>query len=129
MKKLTGIFLTIASVLFITALVLSPVTGHSGSKSEGRYPISEDVMKIAVKTCEHCHSEPGNPMALIHLNLTIWDKYSPEKQAVKEKSMCETVTNDKMPPKSYRKVHPDEAPTEKDDNNICNWAQSIQLAK
>jgi hypothetical protein len=129
MKKLTSIVLTVASVLFITALILSPVTGQSGSKNAGRNPISNDVMKIAVKTCEYCHAEPGNPMALMHLNLSNWDKYSPEKQAAKAKAMCEMVTKDKMPPKSYRKNHPDEVMTEKDDNKICDWALSIQIDK
>ena len=129
MKNLTSIVLTVANVLFMTALILSPVTGQSGSKNAGRNPISNDVMKIAVKTCEYCHAEPGNPMALMHLNLSNWDKYSPEKQAGKAKDMCKMVTKDKMPPKSFCKSHPDDVPGEKDLKTICDWAQSIQINK
>jgi hypothetical protein len=40
----------------------------------------------------------GNGMAMMHLNLTNWDKFSPEKQADKAKDMCKMVSKGKMPP-------------------------------
>jgi hypothetical protein len=86
-------------------------------------------MKIADKSCVRCHTEPGDFMALSHLNLSNWDKYSPEKQADKAKAMCTMVTKDKMPPKGFREKHPDDVPTSKELNTICDWAQSIQVSK
>ena len=135
MKNLIRIALAVASVLFITALILIPVTGLSGSKdrtektSGGGKTLSEEVTRITVKTCENCHSEPGNPFALSHVNLTFWEKFAPEKQAAKAKAMCDMVTMNKMPPKSYRKSHPNEALTPEDISKICDWAQSLQIAK
>lgn len=129
MKKLISIAVAIASVIFITALILHPINAQSASKQGGGSKIPEGVMKIAEKSCMHCHAEPGDPMALMHLNLSNWDKYSPEKQAGKAKDMCKMVTKDKMPPKSFCKSHPDDAPNEKDLKTICDWAQSLQVNK
>jgi hypothetical protein len=61
-----------------------------------------DVMKIAERSCVKCHTEGGNGMALMHLNLSNWDKFSMEKQADQAKDMCGMVSKEKMPPKSFR---------------------------
>ena len=135
MKKLINNVLAVASVIFITALILIPLNGLSGSNDKGDKStgggktISEDVMKVTVKSCENCHAEPGNPFALSHVNLSFWEKFAPEKQAAKAKAMCDMVTMNKMPPKNYRKNHPDEALTLEDINRICDWAQSLQIAR
>jgi hypothetical protein len=92
-------------------------------------PISPSVMKIAERSCLKCHTEPGNGMALAHLNLSNWDKFSMEKQADKAKDMCKMVSKDKMPPKSFREKNPDGIPTQKEVKTICDWAQSIQIIK
>lgn len=112
------------SVLFITALIIDPVLTQSTIKGSGvNKPISDNVMKIAKKSCVTCHAEPGNGMALAHVNLTNWDKYSPEKQADKAKAMCNMVTKGKMPPKNYRDKHPDGIPSRDEVKTICDWAQ------
>jgi hypothetical protein len=133
MKKIIRIALAVASVLFITALILIPVKGVSGTKdrsgktSGGGKTLSEDVIRITVKSCENCHAEPGNPFALSHVNLSFWEKFAPEKQADKAKAMCDMVTMNKMPPKKYLKNHPDDALIPEDINKICDWAQSLQI--
>ena len=118
MKKLFIIAVAFVCILFITAMVIDPVS--TGSKGK---PISDDVMKIAKKSCIHCHTEPGNKMALMHVNLSDWDKYSPEKQADKAKAMCNMVTKGKMPPKNYREKHPEGVPSKDEIKTICDWAQ------
>jgi cytochrome c5 len=128
MKKLLSIVLTVASFIFTAILFVNPLTAQSALKGGGS-KIPEDVMKIADKSCMHCHAEPGSPMALMHLDLSNWDKYSPEKQAGKAKDMCKMVTKDKMPPKIFCKNHPDDVPNEKDLKTICDWAQSLQVDK
>jgi Haem-binding domain len=130
MKKLISITVAVASVLFITALIINPVTTQSAPKSgDGIKPIPDAVMKIAEKSCVKCHTEPGNGMALAHVNLSKWDKYSPEKQAAKAKAMCNMVTKDKMPPKKFREEHPDGVPSKEEIKTICDWAQSLQIPK
>jgi len=124
------IVVAVTSVLFITALIINPVNIQSAPKggSDGK-SIPANVMKIADKSCVKCHTEPGDFMALSHLNLSIWEKYSPEKQAAKAKAMCTMVTKDKMPPKGFRAKNPDAVPTEANLKTICDWAQSIQITK
>jgi len=127
MKKLFGITIVIVGALFITALIINPVSALK-SAIAGK-PIPEGVLKIAEKSCVKCHTEPGNVMALAHVNLSNWDKYSPEKQAAKAKAMCNMVTKGKMPPKKFGKEHPDGVPTKEEIKTICDWAQSIQVTK
>jgi len=130
MKKLIRIVLAVASILFITALIINPVSAQSAQKGgQKEKSIPDGVMKIAEKSCVNCHTEPGNFMALSHVNLTIWDKYSPEKQADKAKAMCNMVSKEKMPPKKFRENHPDGVPTREEIKTICAWAESIQVAK
>ena len=68
-------------------------------------------------------------MALMHLNLSNWDKFSMEKQSGKAKDMCKMVSKDKMPPKSFREKNPGAAPTKSEAKIICDWASSIQIVK
>ncbi|MCK9423500.1 MAG: heme-binding domain-containing protein [Bacteroidales bacterium] len=127
MKKLTRIALTVASVTFITALIINPVSAKKGG-GVGK-PIPDGIMKIAQKSCVNCHTEPGNFLALSHLNLGKWDSYSPAKQASKAKAMCDKVTKGKMPPKNFRENHPDGVPSKEEIKTICDWAESIQITK
>jgi hypothetical protein len=130
MKKMITILVTFAGVLFIAGLILNPVITQSSPKGvAGGKPIPESVMKIADRSCIHCHVSNGNPMAAAHLNLSNWDKESPEKQAEKANAMCKMVTKGKMPPKSFAKSHPDGVPSAEEVKIICDWAQSIQVEK
>jgi hypothetical protein len=68
-------------------------------------------------------------MALMHLDLSNWDKFSMEKQADKAADMCKMVSKDKMPPKSFREKNPGAAPTQEETKIICDWAKSIRIVK
>jgi len=128
MKKQFGI--AMVSALFILALIISPVTGQSKQKTDGvGKPIPAGIMKVAEKSCVKCHTEPGNGMALSHVNLSNWDKFSAEKQAAKAKAMCNMVTKGKMPPKKFRTEHPDGVPSVEETKALCDWAESIQIPK
>jgi hypothetical protein len=86
-------------------------------------------MQIAERSCVKCHTEGGNGMALMHLNLSNWDKFSMEKQADQAKDMCKMVSKGKMPLKSFREKNPGAAPTQAEVKIICDWATSIQIIK
>jgi len=129
MKK---IWITVAVVcgIVVASLVINQLVAQSTQKKEMMSkPIPANVMKIADKSCVKCHTEPGEPMAIMHLNLSKWDKYSAAKQADKAKAMCTMVTKDKMPPKSFREKNPNDVPSQEETKVICNWAQSIHIAK
>lgn len=127
MKKFISIAVSVTSALFITTLIINPVTAQKSGG--GNKPIPDGIMKIADKSCVHCHTVPGNSMALSHVNLSKWDKYSPKKQAAKAKAMCNMVTKDMMPPKKFRESHPDSVPDKDEVKTICDWAQSLKVTK
>ena len=130
MKRLIRITVAVASVLLINTLIINPVFAQSAQKvNEVGKPIPEGVIKIAEKSCMNCHAKSGNCIARTHVNLSKWDKYSPEKQAAKAKAMCNMVSKEKMPPKKFRENHPEGVPTKEEIKTICDWAKSLQLTK
>jgi hypothetical protein len=130
MNKAIILSFSILIVVFLSSMILNKSAAQSSTKKGiVSKPISPSVMKIAERSCLKCHTEPGNGMALAHLNLSNWDKFSMEKQADKAKDMCKMVSKDKMPPKSFREKNPDGVPTQKEVKTICDWAQSIQIIK
>lgn len=127
MKKLTKLMIVALGAIFVIALINNPVSAQmAGSKAKA---VPEAVNKIFEKSCVKCHAEPGNAMALSHVNLTKWLEYSPEKQAEKANAVCKMVTKGKMPPKHFRKEHPDVNPTSEEVKTLCDWSQSLQIAE
>ena len=130
MKKAISIIFAILGIIFLISMIMNHSMAQSSQK-DGivSKPISASVMKIAERSCVKCHTEGGNGMALMHLNLSIWDKFSLEKQADKAKDMCKMVSKGKMPPKGFREKNPGAAPTKDEVKIICDWATSIQIVK
>jgi hypothetical protein len=130
MKKAIGISFAVLGIIFLTSMIMNHSSAQSSQKSGiVSKPISPSVMKIAERSCVKCHTEGGNGMALMHLNLSNWDKFSMEKQADQAKDMCSMVSKEKMPPKSFREKNPGAAPTKDEAKIICDWATSIQIIK
>ena len=125
MKKLLSIVGVIAAVLILGIWISNPL--KAADKDKMGKPIPANIMKIAEKSCMKCHASGGNGMALSHLNLSNWDKYSAEKQADKAAAMCKMVTKDKMPPKSFREKNPNDVPTKDEIKQICDWSTSIMM--
>jgi hypothetical protein len=130
MKKAISITFAVLGIVFLSSMIINTAPAPSSQKDgTASKLISSSVMKIAKKSCVKCHSESGNGMAMIHLNLSNWDKFSAEKQAEKAKDMCKMVLKDKMPPQGFREKNPGAAPTKVEAKNICDWATSIQVKK
>jgi hypothetical protein len=128
MKTKLRITTSLGCLLFLAGLAGNPATGLSANKGDGGgKPIPENIMKIAERSCVKCHTEPGNFMAISHLNLSNWNKYSADKQASKAKAMCKMLTKGKMPPKKFCEEHPGDVPTQAEVNTICNWAASLEV--
>ena len=130
MKRLIIRVSAIAAILVVAALVFNPLIGNSALQGgDTGKAIPADVMKIAQGSCVKCHTEPGNMMALSHLNLTKWDKLTADKQADKAASMCELVTKGKMPPKGFLEKNPGAALTPAQVKTICDWSESINVSE
>jgi hypothetical protein len=133
MKKAIGVSFAVIGIIFLTSMIMNHSSAKSSLPSQKNgtvsKPISSSVMKIAERSCVKCHTEGGNGMAMMHLNLSNWDKFSPEKQAGKAKDMCKMVFREKMPPKGFREKNPGATPSKDEAKIICDWATSIQSVK
>jgi mono/diheme cytochrome c family protein len=119
MKNLFRFILT--GTLIFGAFIFNPLKAQTIQK-----PIPADVMTVFKKTCVTCHMEPGNKMALSHLNFSKWDESKPEKQASKAKAICKKVSKEPMHPKKFLKEHPEAIPTKEEIKSICDWAAKMQ---
>jgi hypothetical protein len=127
MKKYILITSAIACIFIFTSLMFKRVSAQTTTTiSVVSDPIPVEVMQILSRSCTACHAEPGKGMALSSVNLTQWDKYSKEKQASKATAICNEATDGKMPPKSYKKDHPDAALSENEIKTVCDWAESLK---
>ena len=130
MKKSISIAVAFFCILFITALIINPLSARTAKNGDNMgKAIPESVMKIAAKSCVKCHAEPAKGMSVSMLNLTNWDRLTPEKQAAKAKAMCNMVTKGKMPTKKFRDSNPGGIPTKEEMATICDWATSLQVVK
>jgi hypothetical protein len=128
MKKILVFTLSVVLIAVVVAMITLP--SHAVSQSKSSAPamtssIPDSVAKILEKSCYPCHSEPGNGMAMMHLNFDKWGTYNADKQADKAGDICKKVTKESMPPKSFRKDNPDKVPTAAEVKILCDWANSL----
>ena len=127
MKKLISITLAVLGIVFLTSMLVNDEPALLSQKdSKISTPIPSNVMQIAERSCVECHTKGGKCSAMMHLNLSKWDKYSQKKQAKKANAMCKMVSEGKMPPKGFSEKNPGAAPTKEEVKIICDWANSIQ---
>jgi hypothetical protein len=87
--------------------------------------IPADVNKILTASCTPCHTSQGGLMSKAKLNLTEWDKYSPEKQKAKAAKIYSEINKGGMPPKMARQKRPDLIPTKEQADVIKKWAEAL----
>lgn len=88
-------------------------------------PIPDDLKIVFKNSCMACHSTDGSGMAKANVNFSIWDTYSSDKQVKKASAICNVVSKESMPPKSFRKSHPEVIPTAEQKEAICKWSSSL----
>ena len=117
--------------LFLTASGLSPINPScnkiTGSTTKDSIP--GELQIIFKKSCMDCHAVGGSQMAMLVLNFSEWGNYDPGKQVKKASAICYEISNGAMPPKSFRKAHPDAVPTEAQKDSICKWSTTLSQNK
>jgi cytochrome c5 len=126
MRKLVLIpGLAIMLVVF-TSFISSPGKQDDKKKVEiTASSIPDDVKTIFENSCMACHATGGRNLAMLKVNFSEWDEYTPAKQAKKAAAICKVLTKDAMPPKSYRESHPEVIPTAEQKDLICKWSKSM----
>jgi hypothetical protein len=100
-----------------------PDTGKNIELSVSSIP--DDVNKVFKNVCMNCHATDGKKLAMARVNFSKWDSYSSAEQAKKAAAICKVLMKGSMPPKSFRKAHPDDIPTEAQIEKICKWSKTL----
>jgi hypothetical protein len=129
MKTIIKITAAISCAVLFVALIANPVSAQTNNNEKiAPASLPADVSKVLTTSCIKCHMEPGNSMALSHVNFSKWDSYGADKQASKAAAMSKEISKGKMPPKGFKKDNPDKVPTEADIKVIADWAKSMQAS-
>jgi cytochrome c5 len=128
MKKFQSLLVFAVIVTLISGVMLLPSKAKSSgplSKALPATTLPDSIQKIVQKACMDCHADDGNGMAKAHINFSKWDTYKYDKQVEKSKDICKVLGKGSMPPKGFRKSHPDVIPTDAEVTIICKWADSL----
>lgn len=113
----------------VLSLFFFSITARGQEASKTASAIPDDVSKIVMVSCTPCHTSQGGLMSKSKLNLTEWDKYSPEKQKEKAAKMYSEVKKGAMPPKKAREKNPESIPTREQLEIIKKWSESFPSDK
>jgi mono/diheme cytochrome c family protein len=119
------------AALFLSASGLPKVNQSINEKTVSTITdsIPVDLQLIFKKSCMDCHAKGGSSFAMSILNFSEWQNYTPGKQIKKASAICNEISNGAMPPKSFRKTHPDAIPTEAQIDTICKWSAALKQNK
>jgi hypothetical protein len=137
------IVVLITMILLGRPLLTKPtgrVTSNLGDRREIEIFRRSEVGKTLVRACGNCHSNQTilpwygrvAPVSWwIHkhiregreeLNFSEWTTYSAQRRRNELESICGLISNGRMPPTSYRVLHPDSRLQAQDKRTICAWA-------
>lgn len=104
-----------------------PLNGQSGESASNAIP--DNLNNVFQTSCMPCHGEKGGRLPGSKLNFSRWKGYGPAKEADKAFQICSALQKESMPPKTFRKKHPELVPTPEQIKLICKWAESINPGK
>ena len=127
MKKYFNLTAAIFIAFFFLVMIPDHISAQANEPAKtAPASLPADVSKVILNSCAKCHIEPGNNIALSKVNFSKWDSYDAAKQAKKALDIEKEVNKGKMPPKGFKKDHPDLIPTDADKTAISTWAKSLQ---
>jgi hypothetical protein len=143
-KKLTWAA-TILVVLFLAAQVYQPDRSNPPvDESKTIYAslnVPREVKAIFERSCYDCHSNNTTwpwysyiaPTSWLtasdvktgrtNMNLSTWGTYKKSRQINKLEQISDQLTDDKMPLKKYRLMHPNAALSKAEVDMMCAWAE------
>ncbi len=123
-----NIFLALSASFLAMAIFLSFTTGTKQLPAPGNDEILNlfptEVSTILNNSCFQCHnSDSKNVDAKKGLNFSEWKKYSVIKKVGKLKKVCETITEDEMPPEKFLERFPHKKLTDEQVKLLCKWVK------
>jgi len=145
--RLKTAVLTSAIVCGGLASLYSFSHAHTNTPVRGDLAVPENLRPIITRACRDCHTDqtqwpwysslPGLSLLIErdvrkgkeHLNFSTWSmnlKGRPTRNQLQE--VCDAVSDNAMPPRSYRIMHPKSRLSDKDVDALCQWADVASLA-
>jgi hypothetical protein len=124
MKKSTSV-ISLAALLVLLILVSFRSIKPNHPVQLQPVGIPSEVAAILNFSCTPCHTSDGGLMAKAKLNITVWNKYSPDKQKEKAAAIYSEINKGSMPPKSAREKRPEIVPGKDQIAVIKKWAESF----
>lgn len=131
----------VLSILFI-GIQFIPVD-RTNPAVTGEIPASEPVKAILQRSCYDCHSNTTvwpwyshvAPVSFVvardvhearrHANFSVWNTYTPQRQAKVVKEVGEQVAKGEMPMTIYLPMHPAARLSEQDKAVIADWVKVV----
>ena len=129
----------IAAAVIAVAIQLVPVD-RTNPPAGSEIQAPDDVHAILTRACYDCHSNATKWPWYAHvapvswlvakdvrngrkaMNFSNWGSYTPHKQETKIQEIWQQVSDDKMPLKIYRPMHPEAKLTDADRAALKSWA-------
>ena len=113
-------------VLLISVLTFLNFSSASANNVPPANEIPKDVQQIINKSCISCHnSNSSNKKAKEKLNFSKFKYLKTYQQLAKWDKVAEVVVNDEMPPKKFKRKHPEKALTADDLGILTTWINSM----
>lgn len=139
--KIKTAALSIVIAYGIAALLYSVSHSPTQKSASGDLAVPENLRPIITRACRDCHTDQTRwpwysrlPVVSFvierdvrkgkeHLNFSAWSlsaKGKPTRNQLQE--VCDAVSDNVMPPRSYRFMHPNSRLSDKDVDALCQWA-------
>ena len=140
--KIKTAVVSIAVACVATAMLYSVSPSHTNKTvSRENLAVPEALRPIITRACRDCHTDqtqwpwysrlPGVAYVIErdvrrgkeHLNFSTWTmnaKGMPTRNQLQE--VCDAVSDNAMPPRSYRFMHPKSRLSDRDVDALCQWA-------
>ena len=140
MKRKTRIIVFTALALGVS-MAVSSTNAHRRKPTGGDLVVPTHLRPIITRPCRDCHTDQTQwpwysrlPLLSLlierdvqkgqeHLNFSTWASDPPRKPTRNQlQEVCDAVSDNAMPPRAYRLMHPEARLSLQDVNAICDWA-------
>jgi len=112
--------------LFTLAFLLTGFLFLNSSTASAAIKVPDNVAKIVYESCYSCHSNDSkDKKAKEKMNFDKFKYLKTYQYMAKWDKIAELAVNDEMPPKKFKKKHPEKALTPEDLEILTSWVNNM----